>query len=1313
MRFKIIALLLVFVMVLPMVVACTEPVVENTPAEDKVPGAGELTEAPDVVEKADVVKQLLTELLQQSQNVSSEKVEIKGKYKGSITSSFLTPSPEKIYEAEDWVEFDMTFLNALLGADASAPVTEVLKNLILGGAYEDGDEFIAGLANSLDFSKIEAEYGSLDNFMTASSASAICFAIVSALVESDSFSALPAELQDYVLTLSENATDFALKLANGTANFETFFDFIVPESDFGDAIDDIRAGWDGEGNENIEVYFEAFKEYIPYIYYSLAISLNSMPEGFANENAVKALTEYLGSENGPFANGDFAGVLLAFYGAVATDVFSLVAQQYFFSTDWFYYDMVTEKWYGYYGNEIELPEGFAIYVDDVEAFVLDDAEYIDYYFETYEEACAFRDEEGLDCAVLQYCYGYITKDGVALSEFADEIYGIFYGKICDVIDAGDYDCDTKLALVLSVLSYVIANAPSDNIVDDLNSTIALEIMVSLYGNGVVDGLEDAFAEVITLVGVDVLSDEDAEVIAEKILSMLMADVDEDDGAVDILVKTVVHILSNEYFPYDMMIFDGVSVTEGLSEFINQIYNGEFYGTVDPGLGVAMLTAYVYFANSDAINERFEIEIEELKAEGEYDPELYDEYRKEYSIGLMQQIFMSVADEIYEYAYDDFGDVRDMSVLELLGFMYKFNKLAEAEGDDFEIIEEFEAYGSAATYLVANVFCDIMRPLHEAKAGKYAIDPVTGEFSAELYDQKLSTYETVVKVTVATFIGDAAVNGTFPVVLLPALHIIYILDAYDYPELQNICLRYAFDAIEYFEYEYDWGMTDAENEGATEFITEADVPEDFFNKKAYVLGYNNWVSGNSMSLDAIYQFMTLEEAYEYVYLPYIFGAESLNGSVLGELIYAFYLMRDMEIDPNEAEAYAYAIKNVYYDAVNDGMTAADTLYIVAYYVYNHAFDTEEGSVADTFAKNVFAIIETITDEDFEYSDNALYEVMLKQFYGDNEYVNAIVELLGNPGKESVRANLKLLVSLITDNSKGDIFVDIAIAMFTGDKDELVALLEELSGVEDYALGTTVLSLVAHYLGAFGDLEADIATAIEAFQIYGIATEMIEELFGEELYPDFTEVMQVISDALNSENVDPVHLALDIMVAEGVFDGIAIPDKSYEYYYEELIALLGAFNLFMNEGLNFYDAKNCANVTLLVLTDMENIEDYALRLLTVEEKLFNVGSQLWVVYAGLSTVAHLEYEDESIVDWERVLDYIEILVPEMTVQNYAALAALLRDAAETIVTDVKTEITLVTHNELETVYTYTIVGTVSAEDIFECELDIVLEMTVSNV
>ena len=63
---------------------------------------------------------------------------------------------------------------------------------------------------------------------------------------------------------------------------------------------------------------------------------------------------------------------------------------------------------------------------------------------------------------------------------------------------------------------------------------------------------------------------------------------------------------------------------------------------------------------------------------------------------------------------------------------------------------------------------------------------------------------------------------------------------------------------------------------------------------------------------------------------------------------------------------------------------------------------------------------------------------------------------------------------------------------------------------------------------------------------------------------------------------------------------------------------------------------------------------------------------------------------------------ILVPEMTVQNYAALAALLRDAAETIVTDVKTEITLVTHNELETVYTYTIVGTVSAEDIFECEL-----------
>jgi hypothetical protein len=1298
-----------------MVVACTEPVVENTPAEDKIPGAGVLTEAPDVVEKTDVAKQLLAELLQQSQNVGAEKVEIKGKYKGSITSSFLTPEPENIYEAEDWVEFDMTFLNALLGADASAPLTEVFKNLILGGAYEDGDEFIAGLANSLDFSKIEEEYGSLDNFMTASSASAICFAIVSALAESDKISELPLELQEYIFTLSENATDFALKLANGTANFETLFDFIVPESDFGDAIDAIRAGWDGEGNENIEVYFEAFKEYIPSIYYSFALYTNFMPTDYDSELAINALTEYLGSENGPFAKGDFAGVLLAFYGAAVTDVFNITIQELFFYERTLYYDMVTEKWYDYYCEELELPEGFDVHVNSVDAFVLDVDEYIGVHFYSYEDACAFRDELGLNCAILQYCSGYITKDGLAFEEYAAEIYGILYEKICDVIDSGDYDCDTKLALVLSVISYVIANAPAENMVGRINAMLALQLMVSIYGNGVIDGLEDACVEIVNLIEADVLYDSDVEVIVEQLLDEIMVKVDEDDGTVDILIKAVVDILMDGALGYDSIIFDGINVTDGLAELIYQIYNGEFHGTVSPGLAVAMLTAYIYFANIDFVNDQFSAYINELMENGEYDSELYDEYRREYTKGVMYDIFTVTADEIYEYAYEDYEDLRELSVLEVLGFIYKYNALAGVEDPDyyFEITNEFENYESAATYLVANVFCDIMRPLHEAKATRYAIDLETGEFSESMYEQKIYMYEQIVKLTVVSFLDNEYMGDTIPVIIIPVFHIMYILDAYETSDMSFIINDIASKALEVFMDDYILGLQDAMITSATEHITEADVEIEGINKTVYVLGYNAAVDGNTNSpLGTI----TLTEAYEYIYIPYIFSEpDGLDGeeNPLADLIMVFYANRGIEIDYYDAKSYAHAIINVYNDAVNDGMTAAETLEIVAYYVYNHSTDLEEGSIAYNFIVNVFAIIDVITDDEFEYSDKALYEVMLKQFYGDNEYVNAVIELLGKPGKESVRENLKLLVSLIIDDGKGDIFVDIAIAMFTGDKDELVALLEEVSGVEDYALGTTVLSLVAHYLGGFGDLDEDIATVIEAFQIYGIATEMIEELFGEELYPDFTKVMQAITDALNAETIDPVHLALDIMVAEGVFDGIAIPDKSYEYYYEELIALLGAFNIFMREGLNFYDAKNCANVTLLVLTDMENIEDYALRLLTVEEKLFNVGSQLWVVYAGLSTMAHLEYEDESIVDWERVLDYIEILVPEMTVQNYAALAALLRDAAETIVTDVKTEITLVTHNELETVYYYTIVGTVSAEDIFECELNIVLEMTVSNV
>lgn len=1334
MRFKLIALLLAILMVLPMVAACSEPTVENTPAEDKVPGAGELTETPDAVEKADVVAALLKELLAKSQGVSSEKVEIKGKYKGSITSSFLTPKPENIYSSDEWVEFDVNFLNAFFGGDVSAPTTEVLKNLILGGAYADGDEFVAGLANSLDFSKIEAEYGSLDNFITASSASTVCLAIVSAIAGSEGFADLSPELQEYVLTLSKNATDFALKLANGTADFETFFDFILPDSEYGYAVDVIRSTWDGEGNENLEVYFEAFKEYIPMLFRVIA-----MPDEFiavenlyiVNDIAIEALTEYLGSENGPFAKGDFAGVLTAFYAAAASTYPLWGIDSLLFNATTYFYDMVNDCWYDYYMVPVTVPDGYEFVVENVSCFFLDvdDTEYRWQGYSTYEEACEARDALGFDCAIMQECSVYIVAEGSDRATALESAFDDIFGTVTGIIDEGEYDNDTKLALVLGALTYVISDYyMNDMYVEDnmtlagyANHMFAFRLMMSVFGEAVADGMDDAIDKIYADNKIEALVENFGFPTVEALYKVVFGDIDSDSSTVDVFVKSIIYILNENNVIFDNYIFIGLGVSADLAEFIEKIYNGDFNGEYNVGVSAIIVTAATWFACKDAVDAVVDELANRGYEDGYISEDEIDEYKKAIKTFVMTDLYETVFNRISNYVenvgskpeLDPDAPKATLNVLEVLGFIYASIADAKAESDSEndandpnENLNMIEGIGAADTYFFAMIACDILEPLHRAKAEMY-VDADAVDYE-EAISSKIKEYEDVVIYTVVSLFGKTEMLGVN--IFLPAIHIYYILDAYEYEPLMSLCMQYGVDALDLFEDEYMLGGDDAAALGATEYITVADVGDDVFNKKAYVLGYNAYVDGTE--IDKL-RSMSLAEVYEYVYLPFIFEAETDDGTVLGELIFGFYYTRNMAIEPEDAEAYALAIRNVYTDAVNNGMTAAETINIVAYYVYNHAANTEEGSVADTFIKNMVAIAEIVSDEEFEFSKKAMYAVMLKQFYGENEYVDAVIELLGKPGEESVRANLKLLVSLLIDDSKGDIFVDIAIAAFTGDKAELLALLEELSGVEDYQLGATTLALIAHYLGQFGSIDEDIATIIEAYQIFGFTTEMLEELFGEVLYPDFSEVIEVISNALKADKIDPVHLALDIMVAEGVFDGVSIPDKSYEYYYEELIALIGAFNVFMRQGLNFYDAKNCANVTLLVLSDLENIEDYALRLLTVEEKLFEAGSSMWIIYALLSTKAHLDYEDASIVDWERVLDYIEILVPEMTIQNYPALANLLRDAAETIVTDIKTDIALDYHSELETAYTYTIVGTVSAEGIFTCELNIVLEMLVSNV
>lgn len=103
MKFKtrLISLLLVLVMLLPMVVACGDPSVENTPKQDKEPVAGELEALPESIEKTDA-KELLLEFLKGAE-LDANMATVTVKFKGDINVSFLDPSVS--YSTSDLVDY--------------------------------------------------------------------------------------------------------------------------------------------------------------------------------------------------------------------------------------------------------------------------------------------------------------------------------------------------------------------------------------------------------------------------------------------------------------------------------------------------------------------------------------------------------------------------------------------------------------------------------------------------------------------------------------------------------------------------------------------------------------------------------------------------------------------------------------------------------------------------------------------------------------------------------------------------------------------------------------------------------------------------------------------------------------------------------------------------------------------------------------------------------------------------------------------------------------------------------------------------------
>lgn len=417
-KIRIFALLLALVMLLPMVVACGDVAVENTPVADKTPEAGELTQVPDEIAKTDA-KALLLELLKSSrQDVSMADVSIK--FKGDITVSFLEPKIS--YNTNSFPHLDE---NGFAGIDAymlfetleemlnekvsnigdfDAGFQQLLFDMLLGAEGQEGfDAVMTEVFNSISFEGLSADYGSSENYVTALLVSRlVAAACILAEKEAHAGEEIPDDCISYIednvsytMTVVENVLDTAdsegekleaiiaeiyeggyisylsYGCINGYDNGYT--EYLDTAQALASIIENVYYFIEYEGDYYAEgdntLYYDAIKdELYTLVYIGMATYVEEndvfnygMQEVFV-EPIVEALDTYLASAEGPIMQGDFAKALLAISAAsvasaTSIEVFiDLGLENAISDVEYAYFNLNTEKWYDVNGEEIDVSD---------------------------------------------------------------------------------------------------------------------------------------------------------------------------------------------------------------------------------------------------------------------------------------------------------------------------------------------------------------------------------------------------------------------------------------------------------------------------------------------------------------------------------------------------------------------------------------------------------------------------------------------------------------------------------------------------------------------------------------------------------------------------------------------------------------------------------------------------------------------------------------------------------------------------------------------------------------------------------------------
>lgn len=1303
-RVRLIALLMVLVMMLPLVVACNDPVVENNPAQDKAPVKGELATLPKVVEKLDLKEVLLEKLKEQGINTGSAK--IKAKFKGTMSVPLL--GPDASYNTKDipgaeagWVECEAEDIGYLLasmtGSDLTALVKEVLAEMALGGEYDDLESIFSALEEGLDFSSFGAEYGSVEKYLAIT----LCVQALKGVSGADNDSVLALEshlrrlvsgnasLEDVVDAIVENQM-----LISANSDYE--FAMMYALEGFAYGIDAYKQAWDGEGNYNLKVYYNALVPVIEPMYYAFAGS-NAFAdvEGsgiypFA-EIAIDALLKYLGDDNGPIANGDLAGAILSFYAAGLAEKYAInVAMEMSYPSYTRYFNLADNKWY------FSVADGSVALPDD------ETADYVVVYnggytfdgavgnYSTYDDAVMARDAEAEGKVIYIECYVTDGDYEIDFAEYYDEFFALFTATSERIAAQEEASADVITLAAVYALTYYPKEYYTPSLIVRYGNVLA-EAFAETYMMSVIGGFvakEETQAAFENIADIINIPEAEVDAFVERWVKVVEPTGDEPVVFESVLFDVIYMILDDEVVAERLCYELGIIFDDPQNPYpLPQTFAGDLVSVIEMiemGMPINELPDTVAFVVYGKFCESFSEEITALYGNM---PEPLA-----YSLGVA---IMS------EYVYG--MSLQSVTVEQLGSFMLAMiMDISAFSTDNVNMLFDMKDASKFVEYMTLTLaISEISMSRAEAYAEKY---------SADAYDRYSLYVGSVMSIVDEIYLaGDSFAPN----------------DGEDFVEMVKNLYMYLFDTDLPIGYDGEWlPISHPHKELFGEMVDTA--------VQLYADSQSKTVSELALGevFGVVVMFLCEPEVYNLTV-----GTDDVKFSPFEYLIY----MADVGMPVSDIKIIGALVSDIVPDAFEGfgGILSCDAEEISELFTVVGNI-LKEKSAPDSpvwcAGVNLLAICDDIADLTEELDANTLCSMLLEQFYGsENQYAQAIIAALGANGADPddfMTANLKLILGLISD-SENDFtgIADVIMALKNQDEEALIAALE--------ALDTEASASILAVLVATVDSGTAIGQLIEAYMLYlftGEALDMDEIVLG---FDDVKVVfIQYVEKIKAEQQISWEQLIVDYLVASAfypdeVLEDAEESDDATEYLLTYFVAVKAFYEaMYEIDDDSFDNACAYAATLLSVVNDPENITDDAAGLLGIamfykEQYAFEVNNfgegipstkALWYAFEIIQASAHLKGEGNP--NWTSVLSFIPVFakdifrIENLDIQNYPALAKLLRDSSEAVVCNVSSDV-VPYDNALETVYFFTLDISIVCEGVFVGNCSIEIEITEPKV